>query len=278
MSCARALLEAKADVHHTNDHGSSVPMCTIEASSPMVTMAQYAEVLQMLLEAMANPDRSNVFGRAPLHQAAADHKDLCVEVLLKGGAKPDVQDTAGVQPLYLARVGSAIVETVNLEKDESKKSKKSGKGSTKEHSQQRTIELLEEALAAQDHEGEEDEDDSKRRRRKKFDSNASSGGGSKEENQEEDVATPSEQGSSLDEEVAIPMPRHQSKITAYNPATNLELAVERAKQKNAELEAKEQNEAAAASGKQDQKGANKKASKQDQTKKTGKSTKKKKKA
>ena len=56
----------------------------------------------LLLEAGADPDEQDEYGRTPLHFAARNGHDKVVALLLEAGADPDAQDDHGRTPLHFA--------------------------------------------------------------------------------------------------------------------------------------------------------------------------------
>lgn len=239
IGCVKILLEANADVHHTDSHGSPV------LNGLLTVKAQYVDIMQLILDAMADPFGQNVFGRTPLHQAAEHHKDMCVELLLKVRAKPDVMDKSGVQPIWLAKT-MVEAQTKANEQEEGKGEKKMT------HAQKRTIELIEEAIAAKEaEEDQEDQDDEEHsdeeKEEKKDEENEKRRGGGKKKDEN---AMNFSDGSSSADEVDAPeddadammAPRPKEKISVYNPQNAIEAAVERAKKKNQEIEEQQQRE------------------------------------
>lgn len=124
--CIKVLLDAKAHMNVRDAHGNTPLMASLLQSNTYDN-----RIAQVLLERDCHPGQQNVFGRAPLHEAAASQSDVVVKLLLERKARPDVADNMGVQPLYLAKTASG--------------SKSKGSGSA-----QRCVDLLNTAMAAQD--------------------------------------------------------------------------------------------------------------------------------
>ena len=61
------------------------------------------DIIQLLIQGGADPNKASRNGQTPLHWAAAEgHKDV-IPILLKGGANPNKTDSTGRAPLYYAR-------------------------------------------------------------------------------------------------------------------------------------------------------------------------------
>ena len=58
--------------------------------------------VKLLLDNGADPNTKDIFGCTPLHYAVADGIKDAVKVLLDGGALPDIKNKSGETPLYLA--------------------------------------------------------------------------------------------------------------------------------------------------------------------------------
>jgi len=86
------LWEAEVDVLAHNGH----------APLHVVALRAASEMLEMLLDAGANPGLADLRRYTPLHAAASGGDVACVERLLAAGAVLDRQDHAGFTPLHCA--------------------------------------------------------------------------------------------------------------------------------------------------------------------------------
>lgn len=101
-----------------NYFGSSNPCqhSSLKGSTPLYWAATngHAEVVKLLLDAEADPDKADVEGETPLYWAAVkDHRDV-VKMLLDAGADPDKANKVDEKtPLYQA-AENGLKETVEL--------------------------------------------------------------------------------------------------------------------------------------------------------------------
>ncbi|PVM88828.1 ankyrin repeat domain-containing protein [Caulobacter endophyticus] len=70
----------------------------------VVSMEGSAEAVRVLLQAGANPNIRGDLGRVPLHNAVSAKSEMCVDLLLRGGASKIIKDEDGYTPEELARV------------------------------------------------------------------------------------------------------------------------------------------------------------------------------
>mmetsp|Transcript_1981 Transcript_1981/g.5008 ORF Transcript_1981/g.5008 Transcript_1981/m.5008 type:complete len:309 (+) Transcript_1981:87-1013(+) len=90
--------------------GGEVSLCSMQCADgktvlTMAAMAGRPDVVRWLLDSTSGAglaDKPDACGASALHYAAlAGHDHVC-EVLLAGGASPDIADATGVRPLHLA--------------------------------------------------------------------------------------------------------------------------------------------------------------------------------
>lgn len=97
VNAAKELIKLKADVNAKN---------TLEftplANAFLGRKSNYAQVVQVLLDAKADPNTLDGFGGAPLHMAAANCDTAVTEMLMKAGANYLVRSPIGETPLELA--------------------------------------------------------------------------------------------------------------------------------------------------------------------------------
>ena len=63
----------------------------------------HEDVVLLLLNNGADPNKANNSGRTPLHSAASSGNSSIVRQLLYSGATPDIQDEFGWTPMFMAR-------------------------------------------------------------------------------------------------------------------------------------------------------------------------------
>ena len=96
---SRALIEAGADVSARSDNSFWVLPLHSAASGG------HAEIVELLLEAGAEPDPRQRHGWTPLHAAAQNGDLRSLDALLAAGADPELRNDAGQSALDLARAG-----------------------------------------------------------------------------------------------------------------------------------------------------------------------------
>ena len=85
---------AKPDGYKDGSHGSTALLISSEAG--------FTDVVYMLLESGAKPNRQNKDGASALMGAAAGGHHAAVDLLLRKGANPDLQDYNGGTALMFA--------------------------------------------------------------------------------------------------------------------------------------------------------------------------------
>ncbi|KAM4531292.1 ankyrin repeat and SOCS box protein 16 [Odontesthes bonariensis] len=88
-----------ADVLATNREGETPLNASCSGAERPSEAGRYLRVIQMLLDAGANPRTAGRKQHTPLHNACANCSSRIVDVLLQHGAKPDVINCAGYTPL-----------------------------------------------------------------------------------------------------------------------------------------------------------------------------------
>ena len=84
------------------DAGAHPEMTNLHGSTPLHAAAKsgHRDVVSHLLERGGEPNRANKYGWTPLHEAAFEgHKDV-IKVLHQGGAEPNKTDVRGLTPLH----------------------------------------------------------------------------------------------------------------------------------------------------------------------------------
>lgn len=84
-------------------HGAMVNAMDSRGNTPLLRAAdQHAGVVQILLDAKADPMQQNRLGWTPLHEAASGGQLSIVKALIDHDVKIDAQDSQGNTPLYRA--------------------------------------------------------------------------------------------------------------------------------------------------------------------------------
>lgn len=115
LNFIRTLLEIGADPNALADDGFPPLIAALSCAreSPgTVRRTDVADIIRMLLRFGANPNQRGINDYTPLHMAAAEHHALAVQILLDGGADPDLQTRIDEceTPLELAkRAGRTVI-------------------------------------------------------------------------------------------------------------------------------------------------------------------------
>ena len=92
-------LSHRADVLVTNREGETPLNAACSGAERPSDSGRYLRVIQMLLDAGADPRTAGRKQHTPLHNACANCCSRIVEVLLQHGAKPNVENCAGFTPM-----------------------------------------------------------------------------------------------------------------------------------------------------------------------------------
>lgn len=103
-------LSCNADVLATNQEGETPLNAACSGAERPSEAGRYLRVVQMLLDAGANPQTAGRKMHTPLHNACSNCSPRIVDILLQHGAKADVTNGVGYTPMdCLLQVADEIV-------------------------------------------------------------------------------------------------------------------------------------------------------------------------
>ena len=105
---ARMLIKAGAEVNAGRDDNTGTPL------HAAVQKPKSAEAMKVLIEAGADPNGRDQFGRFPLHKAVINNNFVAVIALIDAGAEVNVRDDSGFTPLHHAASTKKKVVSVLL--------------------------------------------------------------------------------------------------------------------------------------------------------------------
>jgi ankyrin repeat protein len=111
---------AKGDADDVKRHVAADPDCLnpadLKTRAPLdlAILRNQSEIVLLLLELKADPNRADASKRTPLHQAVTRNNPKIIAPLIKAGAKPDLLDKTGWTPLHHAAAKNQLETTKAL--------------------------------------------------------------------------------------------------------------------------------------------------------------------